>query len=81
MSDADRIRDALATPPSAIGQALDQLARAPENGLDIGVAAAKDDRAAAVLVGVGGEHAGIAAGAGTSQKAGGWTALKGWLRW
>jgi hypothetical protein len=81
VSSPDRIRDALAKPPSAIDQAFDQLAVAPENGLDLAAAATKDDAAAAVLVGVGGEHAGAAVGGGVSKKTGGWAAVKAWLRW
>lgn len=81
MSSGDRIRDALAKPPSALDQAFDRLKDAPENGLDVGAAATKDDAAGAVVVGVGGERAGVAVGAGATKKAGGWAAFKGWLRW
>lgn len=81
MSSGDRIRDALAKPPSALEQALDRLEAAPDNGLDLAAAATADDAAASVMVGVGGEQAGAAAGAGISKKAGRWAAVKAWFRW
>lgn len=77
----DRIRDALAKPPTAIDTALDQLRNAPENGLDVGAVATRNDAGAVVIVGVGGDRAGVAGGAGVSKTAGAWAAVKGWLRW
>lgn len=81
MSSGDRIRDALAKPPSALEQAMDQIATAPENGLEVAAAATEHDAAAAVLVGVGNARAGAAAGAGVSKKTGTWAAVKAWFKW
>jgi hypothetical protein len=77
----DRVREALERPPTSLSTALDQLAHAPTDGLDLTAVATMGDAAGAVLVGVGGERAGAAAGVGATKKTGAWAAVKAWLRW